>query len=279
MYRTGASFAHASHAVNAVVFRRPHAKLAIATARQALRGWARRRTTTSYPPLTWELTVLIAASLAGSGHHGAAVALLLSFDCYLRVSEMCRLRHRDVIVPNDPRMGSSHIGMALALPKAKTGINQWVSLSNHQVGAVLLHWMQLQRKQHGVTRSSLVFPFSASHMRRLLHAACASLGVGDEHHPYVPHSLRHGGATHDFLRGATIEQVMYRGRWKAMESARRYIQQGAALLAAQRVPRRLHLSGQQLAAELLPLMQHLMDSVPTAAVPSQRRVSFAAEQQ
>jgi hypothetical protein len=40
------------------------------------------------------------------------------------------------------------------------------------------------------------------------------------------HSLRHGGATHDYLKGMPFDDVMVRGRWAVTKSAVHYIQQG-----------------------------------------------------
>jgi len=89
----------------------------------------------------------------------------------------------------------------------------------------------------------------------------------------VPHSLRHGGATADFLNGATIEQVMFRGRWQGMQSARRYIQTGRALLAAQSVPAHLNRLGILFDDQLVAILDHLFDSVELV-LPSRRRVRF-----
>jgi hypothetical protein len=105
-----------------------------------------------------------------------------------------------------------------------------------------------------------------------------ALGVGDT--PYVPHSLRHGGATADFLRTQDIARVQFRGRWKLQETARTYLQTARtylqtarALLAAQRVPARLNQLGAQLDADLLSIMSDLFAQSP--AEPA-RRVRFRA---
>jgi hypothetical protein len=86
-----------------------------------------------------------------------------------------------------------------------------------------------------------------------------TLGVG--HIPYVPHSLRHGGATFDYLRGRTVEQIMFRGRWVAMESARRYIQTSRALLIMLHIPAQLGQTAAMLAPHVDALLPLLMDSV------------------
>ena len=50
---------------------------------------------------------------------------------------------------------------------------------------------------------------------------------------FVPHSLRHGGASCDYMAmGAVrLEDILHRGRWATIKSTRHYIQQGPALMA------------------------------------------------
>jgi hypothetical protein len=95
-----------------------------------------------------------------------------------------------------------------------------------------------------------------------MRTACVRLGVG--HIAYVPHSLRHGGATADFLLTGSIERVQFRGRWKSMESVRTYVQTARALLAAQAVPAALNALGKQLSAELVTVMAYFLGAAPRA---------------
>lgn len=262
-------FAYAAQALHAAVFHRPELKLHLHSARQCLRGWERTRQSRSHPPLTWELTVLLACTLLRSGHHGAAVGMLVAFDCYLRVSELTRLRRCDIVMPNDPRFGSADRNMAVVLKHTKTGANQSVPLFDVDVAQVLCQWMQHTARAQA---HSLVFDFTASRLRHLMHQACAVHGL--QHTPYVPHSLRHGGATCDFLRTSSINFVQFRGRWKSMESARRYIQTSRALLAAQQVPQRLNDLGGLLAESLVDIFDHALQAVPSASRRRSRRVTF-----
>ena len=282
LFESSAPFDHASHALHAVVFRRPELRsgMALPLARQSVRAWARTKLSVSHPPLTWELAVLFAVTMSSSGHHAAAVALLLSFDGYLRVGEMTRLVARDIIVPNDSRVGSAYTGMALALGKTKTGLNQSVTIRRESVTNVMMHWMRSQGLLHHSASRQLVFPFSPAYFRRVLHSTKESLGLGAT--PYVPHSLRHGGATYDFMRGASINDVMLHGRWQQMKSASRYVQTGRALLAANAVPPRLNQQGLFLSDRLERVLTRLMDTVPLvpsrslAAAATRRTVTFAA---
>jgi len=78
-----------------------------------------------------------------------------------------------------------------------------------------------------------LFELSASQFRRFFKVALADLGLSPF---YVPHSLRHGGATHDYVLGLTLEESMVRGRWVSTKSARRYVQMGRSLLLSLEVP-------------------------------------------
>jgi integrase len=266
-----ASYTNAAHAVHAVAYHRPELKGRLPVAYQCLRAWERHRQQTSHPPLTWELTVLIAVTLARSGFLAPAVAMLVAFDCYLRVGELTRLRRCDIIMPRDPRMGRVHSGMAVCLPRTKTGLNQSVTLQDPSVAELLAHWVHRRGLRSASTER--IFDFSPSYLRLLMHNACQALGLGST--PYVPHSLRHGGATHDFLRTHSIEHVQFRGRWKSMESSRRYIQAAKAVLAKRQVPRRLSRLGENLGDSLVEVMLYLFDTVTERVPPRVRRLMWA----
>ena len=60
--------------------------------------------------------------------------------------------------------------------------------------------------------------------------------LGDPNAAGSPHAARHTGASRDITEGyRTLEQVMKRGRWKALNSVHRYAKSHAwyAALAAQ----------------------------------------------
>ena len=270
LHSVGGSFDYASQALNAVGFRRPAVRLFLGESRLRLRGWARTRHSSSHPPLTWELAVVFAVLMSKWGHHSCAVGLLLSFDCYLRVSELVHLQRADVVMLNDPRMGRAHQGMALRLAKTKTGVNQSVDVRSPAVARLLQFWMQ--HTEEDARDTDLVFPFSPSRFRKLIRAICSVLDLDDI--PYVPHSLRHGGATADYMRGDNIDQIMFRGRWRSMESARRYIQQGKAMLAMRRIPKGLNDLGQSLEPLIVEVLSIMVVQVPSAASIHRHKVRF-----
>ena len=274
LYANGHSFTHASHAVFGLVFSLPRLKAQLGESRLCLKGWERLRVKQSHPPITWELTVLLGVTMARSGFHAHSVAILLAFDCYLRVGELCRLRRKDVALPHDPRLGSagSH-RVTLHLQHTKTGPSQSVEVQDSGVAELLCLWMH--RSSVGATDESFVFPFTPSGFRSLMRRTRDAVGLG--HIPYTPHSLRHGGATADFLQGSTIEQVLYRGRWAVAKSARIYLQTSRGRLIQQQVPAALHQRGALLDDVLVEVMSELWSSVPLQGADGtpRRRVRFS----
>lgn len=211
------SFDYASQTLFGLIFRCPRLRPALGESRLRLRGWRKLKQQRSHPPITWELTTVFAATMSRWGFHSEAVATLLAFDCFLRVGELTRIRFSDVVVPNDPRMGCVYTGMAVRLARTKTGLNQSVALDSPLVQRALhQHLLALPFLAH-----DRVFSFSPSSFRLLIRDVAQSLGLGGI--PFVPHSFRHGGATHYHLRGFSIPDVMYRGRWVAFVTGRLYI--------------------------------------------------------
>ena len=132
------------------------------------------------------------------------------------------------LIAKDARLGVDFKGMALRLRKTKTGPNQWVTVENKEV-MHLLRDCRCFRKVWQVSLSCLHIYLT----RRLFKSACSDLRLTRS---YVPHSLRHGGATRQHLFGQSMEDILLRGRWASTKSARRYIQSGRAVLLSMDIP-------------------------------------------
>jgi len=185
LYDSGGSMDLAKNAIYGVQHRAPWLAHSLAGAKLALRGWKRTHPSTSHPPLTWELTCLMAVRMAIRGQHDAALAMLVGFDCYLRIGELLSLTVQDVAVHNDPRLGSAYRGVMLRLAQTKTGRNQSVTVEDPCVASMLTSHVR------GRLASDLVFDVSRDAFYKLFHGACRAFGLDGLN--YSPHSLRHGG--------------------------------------------------------------------------------------
>ena len=134
----------------------------------------------------------------------------------------------DVGDDHDGRLGSAHRGVVLRLRKTKSGVNQSVRVSDPAVVHLLRDVVASTPRP-----DALLFGFRAAWYRRLLRLACRHLGLAAA---YVPHSLRHGGATYMAQRGVPVATIMKHGRWASVKITNRYLQDGEALLLALSVP-------------------------------------------
>ena len=204
-------------------------------AKRAIAGWKRLHPSERHPPLSWPLTVLISVSLIKSNSIDMGLACLLAFDCYLRVSEFTSIRVTDIVVEEHRCLSSSSSNassssvpsVAIRLPITKSRTDESVIIARPSVAELIIRWLRSSPR----SPSDVVFPFSPAEFRSALRSACTTLGLRGL---YVPHSLRGGGATHDFAAmdssSVDINHIMIRGRWTSNKSLFTYCQAGKSLL-------------------------------------------------
>jgi integrase len=220
LYDNDGSMQTGENARNALHLWLPRTKNRLRESHTVLHYWARQRKQHSYPPIPRNVAVLIAAALAQRGEIHAAIAVLLSFDCYLRVNECLSLTRADVTIPTDQRLGDALANTTIHLRKTKT-LDNLSCVVHDPVVARLLQRILFSLP----TPASRLFPVTLTAYREYhFKGTLRRLGLG--HLGFVPHSLRHGGATHDYVVAKrTPEYIQRRGRWASIKSADRYIQQ------------------------------------------------------
>jgi integrase len=139
---------------------------------------------------------------------------------------------RDLVDERDNklRLGVPMAGFTGRLRNTKTGPNKWFRVLDPTVGRML--------RRHLASRGNerQLFAFSVGQLRYQFNKALAALGLSKD---FVFHSLRHGGATHLYLSGWSVEDVLHAGRWAVTKSARHYIQAGPAVAIGNRISRRV----------------------------------------
>jgi integrase len=221
-----------SNLMNALHFYMPRCKGQLLLTQQLVKGWKKQQLQQKVyrKPLTRELTTVLAVSLLKSGHVQAAVATLLAFDCYLRVSELCNIRICDVGLPGSHHFGQAFSGMVIGLSHTKTGPMQSVAVKSPLVTRLV----QLLIEQHNgvsptpLTSNDKLFDMSVHEYRRLFTSACDSCGLSQ--YRFTPHCMRHGAATADYVADPlSMDAILLRGRWRDSKSLRIYINSGVFL--------------------------------------------------
>jgi len=241
IYESDEGRGKANNTYYGLVMQLPILKKNMPTALLCIKAFAKLQPSVSYPPLTWDLTVAIAVQMARHNQRLCAIGTLLGFDCLLRIGELTSLRKTDVADTGDPRMNSEYKGMSLRIRKAKTGLNQFVRVIDRSVQRLIREVVA------NTKRDDLLFDVTAAKYRALFKRVCRELGLSPL---YVPHSLRHGGATRLHMNGMHLEDILMRGRWESTKSARRYVQAGRSLLMAVDVPSHIAALGKTLASDV-----------------------------
>ena len=110
--------------------------------------------------------------------------------------------------------------------------------------ARLLRLLVRVRRVHG--GDTRLLRLTVYQYRNRFKQTCRLLGLDQR---FVPHSLRHGGATHLYMRGWRMDDIQTRGRWEVQKTCRRYVQAAQALIASIQVPQHLADAGRVLAAD------------------------------
>ena len=159
---------------------------------------------------------LLAIAPAQEGVQLAAL-LAMTFHCFLRPGEACRMTKRDIILPGD--LGwHAQVGMVvIRSPKTArvSGRVQHVVLRDPLV-ILLCQWAWLSWP--------LGRPLISMTLRELERWFRDALVLFDlRATQFTPAGLRAGGTTHACLSGSNVEQLMWRGRWESLTSLRHYI--------------------------------------------------------
>jgi integrase len=252
LFHRGEGLHHATYTLYGLYNDKPRLRGVLKESEAALKGWKKVEPVTRRPPMNWEVCVSLALWMATHHYTAAAVATLLAFNTYLRVSELTGLLVSHVKWPQDARTGSAYDGVAVYLPKSKTGDYQSVRVRDKSIAALLCAWIT----RRGLTAGESVFGLSPNAYRSVLAQACVGLGVS--HVGYTPHCLRHGGATHDFVRGVPLEEILLVGRWESNKSARTYVKQGVGLMLAATLPAAIMKLGRKYGVDVYAAVEHFI---------------------
>lgn len=221
---------------------------------RALTAWAKLVPAHATTPVPRSLMLLMTEYLLATGDLQAAVAISMSFDCYLRsASELLPVQLEDIMLPQlaQATLGAAH--GVLHLRHTKTGPHKSVLLRPNDISTHLLEHLVHHRRQRGQAKLVLL---SATAYRKIFYQTLSALGLPEDH-PYRPYALRHGGATDAFLCGDSIDQIAARGRWARRANCEKYVQLGRAMLAGLALPTQLLQRADYLLQHPFAVLHHL----------------------
>ena len=209
--------AYAGHLLSALRRFMPESRWKVPRAKQYYSNWATSHVARQATPMPPEV-IMAFAGLAISTHQAPLAALLLlGFLAFLRTGEMVSLHATKIHA--DPNLGR----VLLALPSTKTSrhAEETVCVSDplvaHLVASVL---PQLT--------TPLVWAGSARSFRAVL--AEFSTFFELDSFQFSAYSIRRGGASFAFAQGASLDELLIKGRWQSQRTARLYLDTGRAAL-------------------------------------------------
>lgn len=235
MYKTNPKRANRQifvNTVSGVELFLPRLERTMKRSRAVYNGWNKAVAAKSPPPIPLSLAFATFFWFLDSGAKDVALGCLIFFFRMLRISEVCALRWKDIILPGDPCFPPDvkEEAARLLVRDAKTGKLQVVLIKEELVCQLLI------LREKGQNRKAFVLGLSVQTFREELATCWEALGCTSK--GFKSHSFRHGGATHFFMAGEDPQCIQFTGRWISSTSFRRYVQAGRGLLLAAEFPKK-----------------------------------------
>lgn len=191
-------------------------------AARVLKAWAVKRPASQRTPLPWLCLTAMLGYLCFNKDIIVAINLLVQFVTYLRPGVCDALLVKQVVAPAKLAGPGYHLWAfhlyptELLMPGKTGGFDESVVIDQHLWLDPFLQMLTANRK--GDER---LWHVSPKDIMNSFKAAVLALGL-DSLHP-CRYSLRHGGASHDLLKGQrTLFEVKHRGHWRSDSSLLRY---------------------------------------------------------
>eukprot|EP00971_Amphidinium_carterae_P289192 5742148-Amphidinium_carterae.2 len=180
---------------------------------KVLDAWARKEPSVQAPALPIYVCMALVTALHVSGHESSALALLWCFSGLLRIGEALALSCADVLV--------DRTCVVLILQRSKRGVQERIDIADPLVA----RWtLSFARKWPAQVHEPFLGRHSYSLVRTQLDRIASALGLANLH--VTTHSFRRSGASHLHKCGIPIADILLRGRWVSVSTAKEYVRRG-----------------------------------------------------
>eukprot|EP00435_Cladocopium_sp_Y103_P028720 s438_g7.t1 len=225
LWEDGAAKSAANYTVAAIQFYRPDTKHHLPWAWKLVRVWNQIEVPQRANPLTPELLMGFAGQAFQWRQFELGWLFVVGFTLFLRTGELLQIQAKDVIMNNNHGV--------LYLPPSKSGKRLFLPLERVEMGeaiTILAFKQLLKGKQPG----DRLWPHSRQHFMGLWHSLVDNLKL--EGCNFFPYSLRRGGASSAYRAGSSLDQLVTKGRWQHVSTARLYLDTGLQALTTLTLP-------------------------------------------
>ena len=214
LWEQGRSKSDASYALASVQHFKPEAKGKLTYSWRLLKAWNKLELPSRAYPMTGQMALAFAQRMIASGHTRAGWLVLVGFSCFLRTGELLSLKKEHVVFG----LGSQKAVLYLLSPK---GSHQSLHSAEKVVVTENVALNALKSLCKHRSKDALLADVSPQQFRKIWHDCVEFFQLGELH--VMPYAMRRGGATSAYQNGASFEELLIKGRWKNLSTARIYL--------------------------------------------------------
>ena len=225
LWESGSPKSAANYVVAAIQFYRPETKHHLTWSWKLVKVWNQLEVPQRATPLTPELLMAFAGQAFKWQQWELGWLLVVGFTLFLRTGELLQIKAQDVVMGD--RAG------VLYLPPSKGGKRLFLPLERIEMAEQITFQAfraLLQKKQPG----DLLWTGSRQRFMSLWHSLVDALHLQGCN--FYPYSLRRGGASSAYRAGSSLDQLVTKGRWQHVTTARVYLDTGLQALATLTLP-------------------------------------------
>ncbi len=214
LWEQGRSKSDASYALAAVQYFKPEAKGKIPYSWRLLKAWNKLELPLRAYPMTAQMALAFAQRMIQVGQARCGWLTLVGFSCFLRTGELLGLTRQSVVF----NLGSQKAVLYLLGPK---GSHHSLHSAEKVVVTETVALQALKSLCQRKSKDELLSDVSPQQFRKVWHDCVAFFKLTELH--VMPYAMRRGGATSAYKNGATFEELLLKGRWKNLSTARIYL--------------------------------------------------------
>ena len=227
LWETGEPKSLANYTLAALQFFKPQLKQHLPWSWKLVKVWNQVELPIRATPMSPELLLAYAGVAWKWKQYRFAWLILVGYGLFLRTGEMLTLKKSDISI--------SHNTAVVFIASSKGAKKKFLPLERLELTETAPLWALKQLcRPPGRTTDFVLWGESRRAFMAIWHDITEHLKLSDCN--YKPYSLRRGGASSAYRLGATLDELVSKGRWQHVHTARIYLDTGLQALSTISLP-------------------------------------------